>query len=190
MALIVDARRFDERQEFLTRIGQGLLKPSMGNLVRFRLARMKTVTEAYFILNECYKAWRIAPGHFTEEPKIAAITCAAIQKIVPFVPQTPNMVTTVGEAKCNEIFALNCAAAIIGVPLGDGGFKQDFWLRLLDILSDIECRTLDAFVTDINNQRQKPMEDYVRKLHRKDQLELNSLISIFEILCNKHRPKA
>ncbi len=64
---------------------------------------MKVLTEAYFILSECYKAWRIKDGHLTEEPKIAALTCAAIIKIVPYRPQTLNMAKTVGEFKCNEI---------------------------------------------------------------------------------------
>lgn len=190
MAPIVDARRFDERRDFLTRIGEELLKPSVyrGELIVFRIGRMKALTEAYFILNESYKAWRIVPGHNTEESKIAALTCAAIMKIVPFRPQTLIMAKTVGEYKCNEIYALNCAAAIVGVSLGlDQDLKPDFWLRLLDILSDVKCHTLDGFVADINAGRQEPLESYVAEIDRRDHLEINTLITIFELLCGKHK---
>lgn len=190
MAPIVDARRFEERREFLTRIGEEFLKPSIyrGELIVFRIGRMKALTEAYFILNESYKAWRIVAGHNTEEPKIAALTCAAIIKIVPFRPQTLNMAKTVGEFKCNEIYALNCAAAILGVSLGlDKDFKPDFWLRLLDILSDARCHTLDNFVADVNGGKQNSLESYVRDVDPRDHLEINSLITIFELLCDKHK---
>jgi hypothetical protein len=189
LAAVVDVRRFSERQEFLTSIGEDLLKPSIqqGNLIVFRIGRMKVLTEAYFILNECYKAWRITPGHFTEDPKVAALTCAAIIKIVPYRPQTLNMAKTVGEFKCNEIYALNCASAILGIPLISDEFKEDFWLRLLEILSDIKCRTLDAFVNDVSAGQQKDLAFYVRDIDPEDYLGINSLITIFELLCSKHK---
>jgi hypothetical protein len=190
LAPIVDARRFDERKAFLTQTGEDMLKPAIGRgeLIVFRMGRMKVLTEAYFILNESYKAWRIKPGHYTEESKIAALTCAAIMKILPFRPQTLNMAKTVGEYKCNEIYALNCAAVLLTTPIGsEEDFKQDFWLRLLDILSDVRCRTLDKFVADINGGKQGAMETYVGEIHRGDHLEINCLISIFELLCNRHK---
>jgi len=187
LAPLVDARRFSEREGFLTSIGEELLRPSVhrGDLIVFRIGRMSLLTEAYFILNECYKSWRIKPGHFTEEPKIAALTCAAIMKIVPFRPQTMNMARTVGEFKCNEIYALNCAAAFLAVPLASTDFKDDFWLRLLDILSDVKCRTLDQFVADVNSGAKKDMSSYLGEIDPRDHLEINSLITIFELLSSK-----
>jgi hypothetical protein len=76
LAPIDDARRrFEERKAFLTQTGEEMLKPAIGRgeLIVFRIGRMKVLTEAYFILNESYKAWRIKPGHYTEESKIAAL---------------------------------------------------------------------------------------------------------------------
>jgi hypothetical protein len=185
---LVDVRRFGEREKFFTSMGEEILEPSIhrGDLIVFRIGRMRVLTEAYFILNECYKAWRIKPGHNTEEPKIAALTCAAIIKIVPFRPQTLNMAKTVGEFKCNEIYALHCASAFLRVPLGTSEFKTDFWLRLLEILSDVKCNTLDDFVSDINAGAKKELDSYVRAIDPRDYLEINSLISIFELLCSKH----
>ena len=185
-----DARRVKERADFLSEIAQGLVKPSIlsGDLIVLRLGRVPVLARAYFILNECYKAWRIEEKHFTEYPKIAALTCMAIMKILPFRPMHPGSVKTVGEARCNEIFALNCAAAILGIPIDpDNDIKKDFWLRLMDVLNHTDCRTLDRFVFDVNNGKERELKDYVQNLHDQDKLPLNSLITIFEVLCDKHK---
>jgi hypothetical protein len=185
-----DARRLEERAAFLADIAEGLVKPSIlsGDLIVLRLARIPYVARAYFILNESYKAWRIEDNHYTEHPKIAALTSMAIMTILPFRPMHPENVKTVGEARCNEIYALNCAAAILGVPIDpEGNVKQDFWLRLMDILNDTRSHTLDPFVFEVNNGKERPIAAYTHQIHAEDRLALNSLISIFEILCDKHK---
>jgi hypothetical protein len=107
----------------------------------------------------------------------------------PFRPLTPDNVVTVAEAKCNEIYALNCAAAILGVPIDPGvSVKRDFWLRLLDVLSEARCQTLEPLRVDINLQINRAAEDYYRTVHDIDKPAINSLISIFELLGDKFRP--
>jgi hypothetical protein len=186
-----EARLTSERISFFQQIADEAISSGVfpGDKVILRGKRIPLLSDAYFILNRCYKNWRIQRGHWTEVPKIAALQSLAIMTFEPFRPLTPYNVTTVAEARCNEMYALNCAAAILGVPIEpDVSVKRDFWLRLLDVLSEARCQTLELFRTDINYDIKRPRSDYYRTVLDVDKPTINSLICIFELLDDKFKP--
>ena len=92
----------------------------------------------------------------------------------PFRPVYLDNTKTVAEAKCNEIYALNCAATVLGFPIDPGtNVKDDFWYRLLDVLSAAGCQTLEAFRIDTNYKIDNPLPSYVRPVHADDNLTIN-----------------
>lgn len=185
-----DARRLKERTDFFLKIAEELFETGVfpNDLIVLRGKRIPLLATGYFILNDCYKAWRIEKGHFTQEPKIAALTSLAIMTFEPFRPVKPEAVASVAEAKCNEIFALNCAAAILGFPIEpDTNVKIDFWYRLLDVVTASRCQTLEPFRVDMNYQIRNELSSYVRPVHDDDKPGINSLITIFELLSDKHK---
>jgi hypothetical protein len=185
------AARIAERATFLRDIANDLFAGGVFDekKILLRGGRLPLLAQAYFILNECYKNWRIAPGHFTEIPKIAALQSLAILTLEPFRPIDNTNVVTVAEARCNEIFALAAAGAVLGFPINpDVSVKRDFWLRLLDILSSAQCQTLEPFRVDANMQLLLSMEHYYRTVNELDKPIINCLICIFELLSDKFRP--
>ena len=113
-----------------------------------------------------------------------------IARFQPFIPLDPANAKDLVEVRCNEIFALVYALGILGrrFPL-DASDKADFWLRVLDIMAEATVETLDPFAADINRKAQRPLEDYVLALHRRDKLMINSLISIFEVVSSLPDPR-
>lgn len=191
MAPCNDAARRLERIEFFKTIAGDLFESGVFSKDRIvlRAQRIPLLTTGYFILNDCYKAWRIERGHYTQEPKIAALKCLAIMTFEPFRPLHLDDTRTVAEAKCNEIFALNSAAAVLGFPIDPGSsVKTDFWYRLLDVLTAARCQTLEALRVDTNYSIENPLESYVRPVHEDDKPFINSLIAIFELLSGQHKP--
>lgn len=113
-----DIARMQERAEFLQEIAIDLLDTvfSDGTIV-LRRPRIQLATKGYFILNTCYKKWRIEEGHYTQEPKIAALQCMSIATFEPFRVANPTDVRTIAEARSNEIYSLACAAAILEIQI-------------------------------------------------------------------------
>jgi hypothetical protein len=180
------ARRLAERTEFLSQKAQDLVRPSIlsGDLIVLRLRRIKTLGNAYFILNECFKRRFIKPDHNTEFPKVAALTTMAIMTVLPFRPMNLGNVRTVGEHRCNELYAFNCISAILGISVKpDEKLPEKFWLRLAIIFSTIECFTLKSYITDVNNDRAKEPQAYFRNLLEADDTSVQKLIAICELLC-------
>jgi hypothetical protein len=180
-----------ERVQFFQAIAKEAVESGIfpTDKILLRMKRIPILVEGYFILNNCYKTWRIQDGHFTEVPKIAALQSLAIMTFEPFRPLYPDNVTTVAEAKCNEMYALNCAAAILGVTIEPQvSVKRDFWLRLLDVLSEARCQTLEPYRVDLNLEINRPRSDYYRTILDIDKPMINSLISIFELLSDKFKP--
>lgn len=179
-----DSARMQEREEFLQEIAIELMNTVFqDDTIILRLPRIKLVAKGYFILNACYKNWRIEEGHYTQEPKIAAIQCMSIATFEPFRPVNPTDVKTVAEARSNEIYALACAAAILEIQI-DGNVKHDFYLRLLDVLSSCRSETLESYVVDVGLQINRPLIGYVGDVHANDKFGLDSLITIFELFCH------
>jgi len=186
-----DANRLERRIQFFQEIAEESFINGIfpEDIILLRRSRIPLVVRGYFILNQCYKNWRIKDQHWTEVPKIAALQSIAIMTFEPFRPLHLDNVTTVAEAKCNEMYAVHCAAAILGVPINpEISVKRDFWLRLLDVLTDARCQTLEPFRIDINLQISRPDSDYHRVIHDIDRPVINSLISIFELLSDKFKP--
>ena len=154
-----------------------------------REPRIRLLTEGYFLLNKAYKDWRIPAGHSNEKIRIAALQALTITQFQPFVPVDPTDARDLTEARCNEIFALVYALVMMdaGVHLG-APEKIDLWLRILDILADARVETLEPFIADINREVKRPLEDYTLAIHGRDNLVINSLISIFELIRTARDP--
>lgn len=174
--------RINKRAPALLKIAEALVTDSALPEANIMLwpARIPLVARAYFILNETYKNWRIEDGHRTEEPKIAALQSMAIMSIPPFRPRDPTNVTTIAAARCNEIYALAAASSVIRTDIDRG--TNNFYLRLLDVLSDARSETLEPFVVDIGLGIDQDFAHYVRTVHPSDKPMINSLITIFELL--------
>ena len=63
--------------------------------------------------------------------------------------------------------------------------KIDFWLRLLDTLSESYSETLEPYRVDLNLERQRPLCEYQLELNPKDKAAINHLVTVFELLCGK-----
>jgi hypothetical protein len=63
--------------------------------------------------------------------------------------------------------------------------KRDFWLRLLDILSQADIESLEPYVVDIDMSCVRDLEEYTLVILNEDKLIINSLISIFELISDK-----
>jgi hypothetical protein len=183
-----DSAKIKERAAFLQEIAVELLKTvfSDGTII-LRLPRIKLVAKGYFILNACYKNWRIEEGHYTEEPKIAALQCMSIATFEPFRPVNTTNAQTVAEARSNEIYAIACAAAILEIQI-DAHVKREFYLRLLDVLSSCRSETLEPYVVDVDLQINRPLKGYVGAVHDNDKFGLDSLITIFELFGHHFKP--
>ena len=49
-------------------------------------------------------------------------------------------------------------------------------------------KTLEPFIADINREVKRPLEDYTLAIHGRDNLVINSLISIFELIRTARDP--
>ena len=104
----------------------------------------------------------------------------------PLLPLRSDNASDVAKAKCNEIFASNMRIGNLESPLKPNTAERiDFWLRLLDILSEGNIDSLEPYIQDINYQINKPLEEYQSSILPKDRLDINSLISIFELISHK-----
>lgn len=181
----VSGQIVSERSDLLRDIAQVLLANGAlpANRLIFRQGRIPLLTRGYFLLNSAYKDWRIRDGHFTERPKIAALQCMAITRFEPFTPIDPTNAVEVAEIRCNEIFACSYAMGILEKTLVPNTPKKiDFWLRLLDIMSEARVETLEPYIVDINHDIKRPLSEYRMQIHPADKLVLNSLISIFGLI--------
>jgi hypothetical protein len=98
----------------------------------------------------------------------------------------PTDARTTAEAKANEIYALACACATLGITFDlDNQNKLDFWLRFLDIISECRSETLEPYLVDINLEGRRPLGSYELILHDKDKSAINHLVTIFELLSGK-----
>jgi hypothetical protein len=180
-----------ERANLLREVAHELLDSGTlpADRVVLREPRIQLLTQGYFLLNKAYKDWRIPAGHANELIRIAALHAVTIVRFQPFMPLDPANAQDLAEARCNEIFALVYALGMLGRRLAlDGPDRVDFWLRVLDIMTEATVETLAPFIADINRGAQRPLEDYALVLHSRDKLVINSLISIFELVANASIP--
>lgn len=170
-------------------LNSGTLPPDR---IVLREPRIRLLTEGYFLLNKAYKDWRLPSGHSNEKIKIAALQAATIARFQPFLPLDPTNAKSLGEARCNEIFALVYGLGMLECKLLlDSPAKTDLWLRVLDIIAAAgKLETLDPFIADINQKTLRPLEDYAFTVHPNDKLVINSLISIYELVANMPDPLA
>jgi hypothetical protein len=169
------------RKKFLGDVANLLIKGGAlaDSEVVFLDNRMKLIAEAYFLLNEAYKTWRIEKNHNTQPPKIAALTCLAILELQPFLPKDPKNAKSIQQAYANEMFALACALAILGVPLKK---TTDTYLRLLDVLSECACETIQQYIVDRRANNDRELSTYKLRVNDKDKFAIDCLITVFEML--------
>ena len=181
MAAFPSKKTIGGRAEYLRGIGHSLIDDGVlsDKSLIFRTNRVTILTDAYFLLNEAYKGWRISKGHHTQPPKIAALTCMAIATLQPFLPKNPETAKTFQQARGNEIYALACASAIMGITLHSG--KRDIYLRLLDVLSQCNCHTVEPLIVDRATENNRELSTYKLKMLDKDKFQIDCLITIFEM---------
>jgi hypothetical protein len=188
-AFYVSDKIISDRARYLITVAEslateGILAASDGLILR--RSRIPLLTRGYFLLNLAFKDWRIPDGHFTEKPKIAALTCVAIQQFEPFIPPDPANTVDLQQCRCNAIYAFACAMGILEKQFSPSNDQQrDLWLRILDIIHDSSAETLAPFIKDIDERVDRPLDQYALEMHPMDMLAVNSLISIFELLSNK-----
>jgi hypothetical protein len=128
--------------------------------IKISIATAQVLAEAYFLLSESYKSYRSEGEHKTANPKIAAMTCAAICALNPLRP--PKADFGVLEIRyANPMFAMRCASAIIEHPWHTRSFEER--RRTYDELTTLQFPCLDKFIQDVSSGRKRPLEDYNTK---------------------------
>jgi hypothetical protein len=180
-------KEISDRITLLTDIARSLQTAGIiPKTVLLREARIAPMVRGYYLLNKAYKDWRIHDDHYTEKPKIGALTAVVINRFQPFLPLTPADVQTTAEARCNEIYALTYALSIIEKSLlPDTPEKLDFWHRLLEIITGSSVVTLEPYFQDVRFQITRSLGQYTLAIQPQDKLSINSLISIFELISVK-----
>lgn len=181
----ISDKAIDERAAVLRDIALGLLSSGTlpGDRLLLREGRIPMLTQGYFLLNKAYKDWRIPAGQSNESIRIAALQAMTIARFQPFVPLAPTAAQDLGEARCNEIFALAYGLGILQRNLRlSTPARTDFWLRVLEVIAAARCTTLDPFIADLGRGAPRPLGDYALVVHPDDKPTINSLISIFELI--------
>jgi hypothetical protein len=66
--------------------------------------------------------------------------------------------------------------------------KIDFWLRILDVISDSSCETLEPYIVNEKMGIRQSLKDYetsIKSILEKDKLSINALICVFELISDK-----
>lgn len=135
---------------FLAEAAQMCAEPRYSSL-GFELAEdhAQHLAEAYFLVNEAYKAHRQYGDHKTQLPKIAAITSTVVATINPLRPAKPPAKATAVTTYANPLFALRLAASIIDFP-----FHTQPWVRTMWFCDGIRTDTLpclDGYLEQTRN---------------------------------------
>lgn len=176
--------RISDRTEFIEQIADELFGSGIfdENRIFLRRNRLRLCAEAYFLLNEAYKKWRIIDGHNTELPKVAAMMCMVIVRIQPLRPIDLNNAVSRVEVQCNEIFALAVACASLGIDVD--ARRENFNFRLLDHLATSGSETIEPYIVDKNLSNNRALDTYKLNILPVDQDRTNGLITIFELLAH------
>jgi hypothetical protein len=180
--------KISERVEFLLNVAQDLIERGIlpDDKLILHEGRVRLAVESYFLLNKAYKKWRINSGHHTEKPKIAALQATTIARIQPFIPIHHANAESLAEARCNEIFALTYAFAILEKDFNPNTPpKKDLTLRLLDIISASEVEAIEPYILDTNLEIKRKLDEYTLAIPPSDKHKINSLITIFELISAK-----
>jgi hypothetical protein len=158
----VTRERIDRRAHFFLEMGNRHVGTTIirNAGIKFNPATAVTLSEAYFLLSESYKAYRSEGDHRTANSKIAAITCAAVCAINPLRP--PKADFEILEVRyANPMFAMRCAASIIEHPWHLRAFEER--RRTYDELTATHFPCLDVFIRDVANAEKKELEYYNTK---------------------------
>jgi len=158
----VSRDRIERRAFFFQEMAnKHLATPSLKNAgIELRSGHAITLAEAYFLLSESYKSYRSEGEHKTANPKIAAITCAAVCAVNPLRP--PKADFEILEVRyANPMFAMRCASAIIEHPWHTRSFEER--RRTYDELIAMHFPCLDPFIRDAAQGRKKELSSYNTK---------------------------
>lgn len=158
----VSQERIERRAQFLRKMGQRHISTPLLQSVgmKFDDAAALTLSEAYYLLSESYKSYRNEPDHRTANPKIAAMTCAAICAINPLRPPAADF-GIVEIRFANPMLAMRCATTIIQHPYHMRAFDER--RRIYDELAITHFPCLDPYISDVKAGNKKPLENYNTK---------------------------
>lgn len=136
----------------------------------------------YFALNRSYKTWRIADGHNTQPPKIAALTAVALMMVRPIF--SPEAVETKSLLLTNPYLAMNASLSIIGTTLDK--LKPDTveriarWLDRLRIAASLQA--VEKIALAKASGEFLPLEDIAISLTPSEVVDLDMVVSAFELI--------
>jgi hypothetical protein len=157
--------RIEKRANFFknmaTRFAAGEAVQKAG--IVFNPLHALTLAEAYYLLSESYRSYRMETDHRTATPKIAALTCAAICAVNPLRPPKADF-ENLDVRYANPMFAMRCAISIVTHPYHLRAFEER--RRILDELAITHFPCLDPYLADVACGQKKPLDDYNMKLDK------------------------
>ncbi|RWQ16068.1 hypothetical protein [Mesorhizobium sp.] len=148
----------------------------------FRLTEEAALStaEAYFLVNEAYKARRQNQGHRTQPTKVAALTAAVIATVNPLRPEQalsePNLVSTYA----NPLFALRLGCNIIQHPLHRSPWNRLQWF--CDNLRDDPLTCLDGYLELVRSGKRVIGSDFDIDLSPNELKRLEGRVGFFDVL--------
>lgn len=161
----VTSERIARRAQFFRQIGRSFIAiPSIREAgITFSDEIAYNLAEAYFLLSESYKTYRSETDHRTADPKIGAITCAAVCALNPLRAERVDF-DNLEIRYANPRYAMRCASAIIQHPWHTRAFEER--RRTYDELLVLQFPCLDAYIGDVARGRVKNLEEYNTKPDR------------------------
>jgi hypothetical protein len=138
----------------------------------------RVLAEAYFLISDAYKDYRLFDGHRTDRAKIAALKTAAVLAVAPFAPLDMLNTADPRTPLANAIFGVACATSVLQVDkfmrLSVDARRR--FLFSINQYSRYQC--LDSYLSDPfapEDERLKLVE-----LSRTDLFKVEMLTSLYE----------
>lgn len=174
-------RLFEDAAKDLTNPDYGLIP---NDSVILRRPHLEFAANGYYILNKLFKKTKIKNGHNTEKTKIAALSALTIMTFQPFEPVLLDYVSNTNVMLANETLAMSVALGVLERDLYP--VKGELQQRLLDIFTSINLKTLEPYISDIENGCiPECLDNYDFEIHEDDWFQINAVIAIMEFLNGK-----
>lgn len=136
--------------------------------------------EAYFLVNEAYKARRQNAGHKTLPTKIAAITALVIATLNPLRPKGEPVTATPTSIYANPLFALRLGCNIVQHALHLQGWMRMQWF--CDHLRNDALSGLDGYIEAVRNGGRAVGEPFDIELSLLDLSRIEGRVAFFDVL--------
>lgn len=117
--------------------------------------------DLFFMMSDSYKVERTKDGHFTNNPKKAALTVAAIMAMRP-IRITASHAGGLRYFYANPTFAIACATAILKRPLYSEPDEDKF--MFYGYLDTLRFPSTQSYVNDAQAQLTRPISEYAFRL--------------------------